>query len=101
MSALNLAKLPADTAGLRLYRIDARERLIACEAIRFDRGRAGVDTVLRRAAISGHVSVGGKIEDHFADVLNADGDIIENVALDAGSYRALKTRWMRCKVEAR
>lgn len=91
--------LPPAAVGLRLHRIDARERLIACEVMRFDRGYAGVELVLRRALISGRVEVGGEILNHFADVLADNGDIIETVALDAGSYRALKTHWMRCKVE--
>jgi len=91
--------VPQDAVGIKLFRIDRSGRLIACEAVRFAEGATAVDTVLRRAAISGRVEVGGKIEDHLADVLDDNGDIIETVALDARSYRALKTRWMRCKVE--
>jgi hypothetical protein len=94
-----LGVLPKESAGLRLARIDSRENLILCEAVCFVAGLPGVDTVLRRAAISGRVEVNGKIENHFADVLDANGSMIEIVALDAGSYRALKTHWMRCKVE--
>jgi len=97
MSGLNL---PADVVGLRLARIDRRGFLILCEAIRFVDGRAAVDTVLRRAQISGRVEVAGEVIDHFADALDAAGDIIATVALDAKSYKALKTKWMRCKVEA-
>ena len=90
--------LPPTTVGLRLYRIQG-ERLIACEAVRFTRGRAAVLTVLRRAAISGRVEVGGEIADHFADVLDERENLIETVALDAKSYGALKNRWMRCRIE--
>ena len=54
---------------------------------------------LRRAAISGRVETGGTIEDHFADVLDTNGSMVETVALDRRSYSALKNRWMRCKVE--
>lgn len=90
--------LPPDATGLRLYRY-VGERLIRCEAVRFPGGLAAVDTVLRRAAISGHVEIGGDIKDHFADVLDETASIIETVALDARSYRALKNHWMRCKVE--
>lgn len=93
-----LAALPADAVGLRLARV-TKDELLLCEAIRFDAGRAGVDAVLRRAAISGRVEIDGTIKDHFADILDANGDIIETVALDRYSYRALKYRWMRCKLD--
>ena len=94
--------LPLVTVGLRLARITSTKgELLFCEAIEFANRLAGVDTVLRRAALSGRVEVGGTIEDHFADVLGADGDIVETVALDRRSYSVLKNRWMRCKREPR
>lgn len=96
-----MAELPEDAVGLQLFKIDRKDELIACEGVRFARGRAAVDTVLRRAAISGRVDIGGKINDHFADVLDDDGSIVETVALDARSYRALNSRWMRCRLEPR
>lgn len=92
--------LPKETMGLRLYRYLKGDRLQACEAMRFTDGLPAVDTTLRRAAISGRVEVGGKVDNHFADVLDENGSMIETVALDAKSYRALKTKWMRCKVES-
>lgn len=91
--------LPPSAAGLQLYRIDSKENLIACEALRFDGGEPYVNMILRRASMSGRVEVGGEIENHFADVLDDDGDMVETVALDRGSYGALKNHWMRCKVE--
>ncbi len=93
------ATCPTTAVGLRLARIDHEGALVLCEAVRFVAGYAAVETVLRRAAISGRVEVGGKIGDHFADALDDDGDIVATVALDARSYRAMKTRWMRCKVD--
>jgi 5-hydroxyisourate hydrolase-like protein (transthyretin family) len=98
-TAMHLDKLPAETVGLRLYRIDSKENLIGCEAVTFRNGRAGVNTVLRRAAIAGLVEVGGDIKDHFADVLDERLNLIETVALDAASYRSLKIKWMPCKVD--
>lgn len=95
-----LDRLPEGCVGLKLHRIDAKERLIACEGVVFRGGRAAVNTVLRRAAIAGHVEVGGEIKDHFADCLEADGSWNETVALDAASYRSLKEKWMRCRVES-
>lgn len=90
--------VPSNAAGLCLYRM-AGENLIGCELVMFSAIPAGVDTVLRRAAISGHVEVHpNALRNHFADILDTNGNIIENAALDAKSYKALKTRWMRCKV---
>lgn len=99
MSAVALDKLPPETVGLRLHRIDRKENLIACEAVTFAGLRPAVNTVLRRAAIAGRVEVGGEIKNHFADVLDERLDIIETVALDAKSYGSLKNRWMRCAVD--
>jgi len=90
--------LPPEAVGLQLYKI-VREDLRACEAVRFVGGRQAAETTLWRAKISGRVDVGGDIKDHFADVLDSDGSIIETVALDAKSYGILKNRWMRCKLE--
>lgn len=94
-----MISLPKASAVLRLGRITQQGDLILCEAMIFDEGRPAVETVLRRAALSGRVEVGGEIADHLADVLDAEGDLVETVALDRGSYAAIKTRWMRCKVE--
>lgn len=85
---------------MRLYRYLKGDRLQACEAMKFTGGMPAVDTTLRRAAISGRVEVEGKVEDHFADLLDDNGSMIATVALDAKSYRALKTKWMKCKVES-
>lgn len=92
-------RLPRSAVGLRLARIDRKENLVLCEAMRFESGRAGVEATLRRAWISGRVELGGVIANHFAEVLDDSGDIVATVALDRGSYSALKNRWMRCKVE--
>jgi hypothetical protein len=90
--------IPETATGVVLYRIRG-ERLIGCETCDFEQGSAGVELVMRRAAISGRVEVGGKLENHFADLLDKDGSMVETVALDAKSYGALKNRWMRCRVE--
>jgi hypothetical protein len=78
------------------------EELRLCERVLFPGGAAAVDTILRRARLSGRVEVdpSGELPDHFADVLDARGDMIANVALDAQSFGALKNHWMRCKYES-
>lgn len=93
--------VPTEAHGLRLCRIFPGDDLRLCEAIKFTRGAVAVDTVLRRAAISGRVDVEpkGPLPDHFADILDINGDMIGNVALDAQSFKALKNKWMRCKYE--
>lgn len=91
--------LPAEAIGLRLARITRRDVLILCEPVLFVGGRAALDTTLRRAAISGRVEVDGDIGDHFADLLDDNGNLVETVALDAKSYSALKNRWARCRVD--
>lgn len=99
MSYQNREKLPAESVGLKLYRINQREELIGCEDVVFDNGYAAVDTMLRRAVLAGRVEVEGKIANHFADVLDSGGSMVSTVALDAQSYSSLKNHWMRCKVE--
>ena len=91
--------LPAAATVLRLARINRKEELILCEAMRLNGGSSAIDTILRRANISGRVEVEGKIVNHFADVLDDDGNMVTTVALDAKSYSAIKNRWMRCRVE--
>ena len=92
------SKIPAEAAGLKLHRLIG-DRHIACEQVQFPDGRPAVITTLLRAEIAGRVEVDGEIEDHFVDVHDAEGDLIQTVALDAKSYRSLKTRWMRCRTE--
>lgn len=91
--------LPAEARGLRLYRIDKKDELIGCELVMFRDGYDGVHTVLNRASISGRVEIEGEVRDHLADIYTEPGTSIGTVALDAGSYSALKNHWMRCKVE--
>lgn len=89
--------IPESAKGIRLHRIQG-DALISCESVFFVRGASAIDTVLRRAAISGQVEIGGDIQTHFADLLDEDGSTVETVALDRRSYGALKNHWMRCKV---
>lgn len=100
MSAIGLDKLPENAAGLRLHKF-VREELIACELVMFRDGRPAIDTVLRRAGISGYVEVepDGPLPDYFADVYTSPNNWEVSVALDRDSYRALKTHWMRCKID--
>ncbi len=89
--------VPTEAVALQLHRI-VGERLLACEEVEFVGGYAGLETTLRRAAVSGRVEVEGEIKDHFADLHDERGNLIATVALDSNSYRSLKTRWARCKL---
>lgn len=102
MTAIGLDRLPEQTRGLKLHKITKRGVLVACEDVLFVKGRAAVDTVLRRASLAGRVEVEpeGALPDYFADVLTSEnGDWEASVALDRHSYSALKNHWMRCKLE--
>lgn len=90
--------VPDEAVSIRLYRF-VKDELIGCEEVTLKNGASSIDTVLRRAAISGHVRVGEKFQDHFADLLDKDGIIVASVELDKDSYRMLKTKWLRCKVQ--
>lgn len=94
-------EIPKEAVGLRLARIDKNERLILCEAVRFIEGYSAVVTTLRRAQLAGRVEVGPqvRVKNHFADALDAGGDIVETIVLDRNSYSSLKNHWMRCRVE--
>ncbi len=93
---LNAEQL-SKASGIRLCRMKGDD-LFLCEEVHFVGKGAAVDTVLRRAEISGYVEVGGELKNHWADVIDPDGDIVFEVAWDGGSYHALKYRWARCKM---
>jgi hypothetical protein len=95
-----MVNLPPECAGLALCKIVGQE-LRRTEPVVFSGGRADVDTILRRAQISGKVGPVGETGDFWADVLSADLDLIETVALDRSSWNVLKNRWMRCRMEGR
>lgn len=96
-----LDQIPTDVIGLRLCRLLSGDRLQMCETVIFSAGRSAVEITLRRAQIAGRVEIEGKIDRHWADMItDPSGDWIGTVALDAGSYRALKNRWMRCRVDS-
>lgn len=90
--------IPSNATGLRLCKM-VGERLLMTEDVQFVNGRDSVDTVLRRAAISGKVGPIGETGDYWADFLEADGGWSETVALDRSSWNSLKNHWMRCKMD--
>lgn len=93
--------LPPDVAGIRLCKVLRNDELVLCETLVFENGRAAVDTVLRRAAISGKVGPIGGTGDFWADLMDNEGDtIVETIALDRKAWNAIKRKWARCKIEA-
>lgn len=101
MSVKNLDKLDREARGLRLYRHNARDELLACELVMFVRGAAAINTVLRRAALSGTVAIEPFDErpDYFADVYVDEHNWTQTILLDRASYSSLKNHWMRCRLE--
>jgi hypothetical protein len=98
-----MSELHEKACGLRLIRF-AGDKTHYCEPVYFVNGRNAVDTVLRRARLSGRVEIDGEVvgdKAYQADVLiGPDGEWDQHVALDAKSYSSLKNHWMRCKVDA-
>jgi hypothetical protein len=96
MSRFNL---PAEAAAIRLCKV-VKGDLILCEAVIFEDGVSAVDTILRRASLSGNVGPVGDTGDYWADLLNAEADtIVETVALDRRAWNAIKNQWARCRIE--
>lgn len=95
--------LPAESVGLRLMRWTPKGELLLCEPVLFAKGLPAILVTLTRAQISGRVEVAGDLPSegvaYGADVLDERQSIVETVALDAASYRVLKNRWMRCKLQ--
>lgn len=92
--------LPSAAVCIRLCKV-VREELILCEPVIFEAGAPAVDTVLRRAAISGKVGPLGETGDFWADLMNVEADtLVETIALDRRSWSAIKNKWARCKIEA-
>lgn len=89
--------VPEWATGLRLCKV-VNDELRMSEAVQFVKGRAAVDTVLRRAAISGNVGPVGGTGDYWADFLDINDDWAETVALDKAAWNSLKNHWMRCKM---
>jgi len=101
MTAVNLENLDPDAVGLRLYKHDADNNLRACELVIFAGGAQAINTVLRRAALSGTVKCEpfDEAPDFFADVYTDEHTWTQTVLLDRNSYASLKNHWMRCKLE--
>lgn len=102
MPVVNLDNLVPEARGLCLYRHDRNDNLISNELIMFDGGAPAINTVLRRAAISGRVVIEPFDDpiDYFADVYVDESTWVQTILLDAKSYKILKYKWMRCKVES-
>ena len=94
----DLNAIPLDTVGLQLCKMRGDE-LIMCEPLRFENGRAAVNTALRRAAIHGPIGPIGETGDYWADFLNEAGDWTDTIALSRAAWNSLKNKWARCKIE--
>ena len=87
--------LPADCVGLTLCRMDG-DKLLMCEPVIFKDGLAAVDTVLRRAALSGPVGPVGETGDWWADIMTGPDNWTDTIKLSPGAWKRLKNHWMRC-----
>jgi len=67
------------------------------DAFLVENGSAGIDTLLRRAAIAGYVGKNGDdLGDYFIDLLDDDQGMIGNIPLDRNSLHAIM-RWISIK----
>lgn len=101
--SLNLDRIPPNGVGLKLFKPSPSGKgITACETVQFVDGAAAINTILRRAYLSGHVVVdpAAPLPDYFADIMDSSGEMVGHVALDRESYKALKNHWMRCKIES-
>jgi hypothetical protein len=87
--------VPAECVGITLYKNFGDDNYRGTERVVF-KDRNGLETTLRRAAISGKIEIGSNIElgDFFADLHDAEGSIVTHVNLDAKSFKALKEHWL-------
>ena len=95
---IDLTDIPLNTVGLRLCKMRG-DALVLCEPVIFEHGRPAVNTVLRRAAVSGKIGPIGETGDFWADFIDAHGDWEETIALDRAAWNGLKNHWMRCRIE--
>lgn len=89
--------IPSDAVGLCLCKMRG-DRLVMCEDVIFERGRAGVELVLRRAAINGPVGPVGETGEFWADFIRPDGCWTETISLSRDAWNGLKNHWMRCRI---
>lgn len=91
--------IPQEATGLRLCKMRGEE-LVLCETLIFAAGNKAVETVLRRASLSGSIGPVGETGNYWADLMRDRDTWIETIALDRGSWNALKNHWARCKLLA-
>jgi hypothetical protein len=87
--------VPPECVGITLYKNFGEDDYRGTERVVF-KDRSGLETTLRRAALSGKIEIGDNIQlgDLFADLHDAEGSIVTHVNLDAGSFKALKEHWL-------
>lgn len=92
--------LPETTHAMRLVRTDARNnRFVYYEGITFPGGpRSGCDMYLRRASICGKIGDAGIGSDYTLDILNENGDILEELPIERKAARYLIEK-LRIRVE--
>lgn len=87
----DLAPLHPDATGFTLVRVLPNGAGRFYTAVEFTRGWAGADHFLRQLKACGYVLPGGSAAPdgyHVLDVLNADGDIVQDYAVPPHPSRA-------------
>ena len=89
--------IPANVTGIRLCKMRGR-KFVLCEPVFFEYAAVAIDTVFRRAAISGAVGPIGETGDYWADLMTDGETWVETVALSREAWNAIKNRWARTRV---
>lgn len=92
-----LAPLHPDAVGFTLFRVLPNGEGRAYTSVEFARGWAGADHFLRQLRACGYVKNSSATQDgwHVLDVLNADGDIVQDYAVPphpSGAFAFIKRK---------
>lgn len=97
-----LTPLHPDATGLTLFRVLANGGSRTYTAVEFTRGWAGVDHFLRQLRAFGYIRNSSNAPDgyHVLDVLNAEGDIVQDYAVPPHPSRAFAYIKRKLKLRA-
>lgn len=103
-TSTTLAPLHPDAVGFTLFRILPNGDGRAYTAVEFERGWPGAEHFLRQLRACGYVRNSSEGGDgwHVLDVINTDGDIIQDYAVPPAPSRAMHyiTRKLKLRVVA-
>jgi hypothetical protein len=99
MNTGNVKKLLNEKAtGLRLVR-RGKDQFIDYSEIQFSRGLVGLEHMLKMSAIHGDIGDPGEnLGDVWLDILDADGDILQEIPIGKRSFAYIKRKTKSIRV---